>query len=126
MKTLTKGWFRLWLSFSVVWWLVSLIVIIVLFFTDSYHKIEEGTEGAVDAVRLMSEAEEGETWASMAKDNPDIDFGFRARVYFQWPWFLLSIIPAVLPPFAIYLFSKGCYWIYKGFGVDETTKPPRL
>ena len=69
-----KGSFRLWLSLSVIWWLVSLIVIIVFYQNGELSRSQH---------------------------------------------FILPIGIAVFPPFALYLFSKACYWIYEGFKEDK-------
>ena len=81
-----KGLFRLWLTLSVIWWVIGFIGLIVVANWDGgFHN----PTGYLDDRKY---------------DSP-----------FLWEFFIPLFCAAVLPPFILYFFSKACYWIYRGF-----------
>jgi len=104
-----KGLYRLWLTLSVIWWVIGLIVLFVIYFDGGFRGSQYVYDGPVD----MSY-------------HPSAYQNLHDEVAFHWKKFLLFLLPVVLPPFALYFFSKACYWIYKGFKEDDGSHPPRL
>jgi predicted membrane channel-forming protein YqfA (hemolysin III family) len=92
-----KGWFRLWLVISIVWWIAGGIFFIHAWNENVFHTETAGiVQGVLD----------GKT-ANYGNDE------------FQWEVFLTCVSMSFFSPVFFYVFGKAVYWIFKGFKPDE-------